>query len=125
MVLVGGEVVAVLGEHRAALVGDHLKPKTRQFEIAHDLGPEQAADIGAVRIEEPGGQGAAHGRAADPIVLLDDEHIQAGALKITGGDQAIMACPDHHCVPNLHVPIPPPDAKLAQCDIGAAPMSRF
>ena len=51
MVAVVGEIVAVAGEHRAALIGDHLQAEARQFEVAHDLGAEQRTDIGAIGIE--------------------------------------------------------------------------
>ena len=41
VVAVHGEIAAVLREDRAALVGEDLQAVFRQFEIAHDLGPEQ------------------------------------------------------------------------------------
>ena len=37
VVAVVGEVVAVAGEDRAALIGDDLQAEARQFEVAHDL----------------------------------------------------------------------------------------
>jgi hypothetical protein len=45
VVAIVGEVVAVLGEDRASLVGNDLEAEAWQFEIAHDLGPEQRADV--------------------------------------------------------------------------------
>ncbi|CAI8290747.1 MAG: Uncharacterised protein [Rhodospirillaceae bacterium] len=36
-----GEIVAVFGKGGAGLVGDHLQPEPRQFEVAHDLPPQQ------------------------------------------------------------------------------------
>ena len=54
MVAVHAEIVAAFGEHRAAFIGQHLQAVFRQFQIAHDLGAEQAADIGTVGIGEAG-----------------------------------------------------------------------
>ena len=105
VVAVGGEIVAVAGEHRAALVGDDLQTEARQFEIAHDLRPEQAADIGAVGIEEAGRQLPADRRAADPVVLFDHQHIQPGALQIAGVDQAVVPGADDDGVPCLHAAV--------------------
>ena len=102
VVAVVGEIVAVAREDRAALVGDHLQSEARQLEIAHDLGPEQRADIGAVGIEKARRQRAADRRAADPVVLLDDQHVEAGALQIAGVDQAVVAAADDDRVPVLH-----------------------
>ena len=91
VVAVVGEIVAVAGEHRAALIGDDLQAEARQFEVAHDLGPEQRADIGAVGVEEARRQRAADGRAADPVVLLDHQHVEPGALQVAGVDEAVVA----------------------------------
>ncbi len=102
MVAVGGEIIAVAGEHRAALVGDDLQAVLRQFEIAHDLRAEEGADIGAVGIEEAGRQLAARRRAADPAVLFHDEDVEAGALEIAGRDQPVMAAADDQGIVLLH-----------------------
>ena len=102
VVAVVGEIVAIPREHRAALIGDHLQAEARQFEIAHDLGPEQRADIGAVGIEEARRQRAADRRAADPVVLLDHQHVEPGALQIAGVDQPVVAAADDDRVPALH-----------------------
>ena len=102
MVAVVGEVVAVLREHRAALIGDDLQSEARQFEVAHDFGPEQRADIGTVGVEETRRQRSADRRAADPVVLLQHQHVEPGALKIAGVDEAVMPAADDDGVPVFH-----------------------
>jgi hypothetical protein len=101
VVAVVGEIVAVAGEDRAALVGDDLQAEARQLEVAHDLGPEQRTDIGAVGIEEARRQRAARRRAADPLVLLDHQHVEAGALQVASVDEPVMAAADDDCVPGF------------------------
>lgn len=103
VVAVVGEIVAVAREHRAAFIGDHLQAEARQLQIAHDLGPEQRADIGAVGVEKARRQLAAGGRTADPVVLLDHQHVEPGALQIAGVDQPVVAAADDDRVPCLHV----------------------
>ena len=49
----------------AALVGNHLQAVARQLQRAHDLRPQQAAHVGAVRVGEVLVKRAADGRAAD------------------------------------------------------------
>jgi len=102
VVSIVAEEIAVARQHRAALIGDDLQPVPRQFEVAHDLGPEQRADIGAVRIEEARRQRAADGGAAHPVVFLQHEHVEAGALQVAGVDEAVVAGSDDDGVPALH-----------------------
>ena len=47
---------------------------------------------------KPGIELAADGRAADPVVLLDDADLQPGLRQIAGGDQAVVAGADDHGV---------------------------
>ena len=54
LVRVVAEVVAVLGEGDAAVVGHHLQAVLRQLQIPGDFRPEQGADIGAVGVGQPG-----------------------------------------------------------------------
>ena len=101
VVAVVGEVVAVAGEDRAALVGDDLQAEARQFEIAHDLRAEQRADIGAIGVEKARRQFAAGRRATDPVVLLDHQHVEARPLQIAGVDEAVVAAADDDSVPDF------------------------
>ena len=48
VIVVEGEVIAVMHHRAAALVRDHLQSKLRQLQLTHDLRPQQTADIGAV-----------------------------------------------------------------------------
>ena len=97
-----GEIVAVMGEHRPALVGDDLQAEARQLQVAHDLGPEQRADIGAIGIEEAPRQLAAGGCASDPVVLFHHQYVEPGTLQVAGVDQPVVAAADDDRVPALH-----------------------
>ena len=94
VVAVDREVAAVAGQHRAALVGEDLQAVLRQLEVAHDLGAQQRRDVGAVRVGEARVERARDRGAADPVVLLDDERLQAGLGEIAGGDEAVVAGAD-------------------------------
>ena len=71
VVAVHAQIAARLGEHRAAFVGQHLQTVFGQFQIAHDLGAKQAADIRAVGIGETGVKLPADRSAANPVIFLD------------------------------------------------------
>ena len=48
MVGIAAEDVAFGGDGDTATVGHHLQAMPRQFQVAEDLGAQQAADVGAV-----------------------------------------------------------------------------
>ena len=41
MIAEHAQIAAILRQHRAPLIGQHLQPVFRQVQIAHDLGAEQ------------------------------------------------------------------------------------
>ena len=84
------KVAAVLGEQHPALVRQDLQPMLWQFQIAHDLGAKQAADIRAVGIGEAREQLAADRRPADPIVLLDHQNLQPRPREIARRHQPVV-----------------------------------
>ena len=65
VVVVHRQMPAVAHHGAAALVGDDLQAVRRQLERADDLGAQQAAHVGAVRVGEAVVEAAAHRRAAD------------------------------------------------------------
>ena len=108
VVAVGRKVVSVLLEDSAALVGDDLKAMSCQFQIAHDLWPEKAANVRTVRIEYARRQFSADGGTANPVVFLNNEYVEAGALQIAGVYQTVVTCADHDDVERLrHIRILP------------------
>ena len=103
-----GEVAAVGGEGGAALVGHHLQAETRQIEVAHDLGAQQAADIGAVGVGPARLELAADRGPADPGGLLDHQHLEPGLGQIAGrGQPVVPGADDDGVVPPAHGPPPP------------------
>ena len=70
LVDVAAEHVAIACEGDSAAIGHDLQSMPREVESAEDLRPQQAADVGAVRVDPVLVQLAAHGRAADPRVAF-------------------------------------------------------
>ena len=70
------EVIAVLHERDAAVVGDHLQAVPAEFEVPEDLRALQAADVGAVGVRAVRVQLAADRGAADVGFALHDQHLE-------------------------------------------------
>ena len=73
-----GEIVAVTRKTGTALVRDHLKSETREFEVAHDFAAQQRTDIRAIGIGPAFVERAAYGSTADPVVFFDDKDFHPG-----------------------------------------------
>ena len=82
----------------ARLAGDHLQAVVGELQVADDLGPEHAGDVGrgrhpaarrALRIDLLG-----HGAAADDGPALEDERPQSRVREIERRGQAVVACAD-------------------------------
>ena len=95
VIIVQRQVPAAAHQGAAALVGDDLQSVARQLERTDDLGAQQAADVGAVRVGEAVVQPAAHRRAADVRIALQHQHVEAGARQIAGSHQAVVPGADH------------------------------
>ena len=94
LVGVVAEDVAVRGDGDAAAVGHDLQAVARELEVAEELGPEQAAHVGAVRVDPALLDLAADRGAADPGHALDHEHLEPGSREIGGVGQAVVARAD-------------------------------
>ena len=107
------ENVAGARDGDAAAVRHDLQAVARQLQIAEDLGPQQAAHVGAVRVDPALLDLAADRRAADPRVALEHQHLEAGAREIGGIGQAVVAGADDDGIVALHRFAPP--AQPARC----------
>ncbi len=96
------EVVTVFHEHRAAAIRRYLQAMPGQFEIPVDLGPQQAAHVGAVRVQPVLVKGAAGRRAADVVVFLDTQDIEAGLCEVRRVRQPVVACADNNRIVCFH-----------------------
>jgi hypothetical protein len=103
VVAIEAEVVAVTGrQQRGVLVGDDAQPVPRQVEVAHDLGAQQTADVGAGRIEEVRMALLRNRRAADRQPAFQHRHLQPRPGKIGRRGQAVVSGPDHDDVAPVH-----------------------
>ena len=94
LVGVAAEDVAVRRDRDAAAVRHDLQAVAGEFEVAEQLRPQQAADVGAVRVHPALLDLAADGCAADPGIALDDEHLEPGPREVGGVGQAVVARAD-------------------------------
>ena len=76
MIAIGDDAFAVRIGLAVDLIGDDLQPVARQIEEAEDLGPQQAADIGAGGIGEAGIDLVRHRRPAGLAVALEHQDLQ-------------------------------------------------
>jgi hypothetical protein len=91
VIVPAGKVVAVVEWRDRARQRQDLEPVPRQFEVADDLGPQQAHHVGelaeAVAREDFFGDGG----AADDLAPLEDDYLLAGAREVRGRDHAVVA----------------------------------
>src|SRR5271169_2523864 len=94
VVVIQRQMAAAAHHGAAALVGNDLQAVFRQFQRAHDLGAQQTADVGAIRIRKILIQAAAYRRAADVRLTLEHQDLEARTRQIAPGDQSIVAGAD-------------------------------
>ena len=87
------QVVAVHRGERAVERQD-LEAVPREVEIADDVGPEQRDDVGALGEVETREDLLRHGRPAEHVAPLEDEHLPPRAREIRGVREAIVSAPD-------------------------------
>ncbi len=92
------EIVAILHKGQAALIGRDLQAVATQIQIACHFGAQQAADIGTVGIGPARMQFPADRRPTDPVILFNDQRLQARPGQITARRQAIMTRPYNNCI---------------------------
>ncbi len=95
VVRVFSDVVAAAGKIGGAAVGHDHQAVAGQVEIAVDGLAQQAAHVGAVRIQPALVELAADRGPADVVVLFDDQHIEAALGKVGRIGQAVVARPYH------------------------------
>ena len=113
-----GEVAAIGRERGPALIGHDLQAEPGQVEVAHDLGPQQAADVGAVRVGPARLQLAAERRPADPCRLLEHERAQAAPWpdSTRSSDRCVQPRPQWHRTVCSSRDLPVDPTRLAQCN---------
>src|SRR5947207_5180557 len=74
----------------------------RQLELADDLRPQQADDIGEDREAEAREHLLAPGRAADTLAALQHQHLAPGAREVRGASEAIVSAANDDDVVRLH-----------------------
>ena len=85
------QVVAARHRREGAVQRKNLEAVPRQIELADDFRPQQRDDVRADGEAEAGKHFFRHGRAADDVAPLEDEHLPSRAREIRGGRQAVMA----------------------------------
>ena len=98
----GGKVVAVFHRCDGALERQDVQPMPRQIEVADDLRPQQADDVGKRRELEAGEDLFGDGCTADTGPAFEHEDRFPGAREISRRHQAVMASTDDDDVVFLH-----------------------
>jgi hypothetical protein len=101
------EDVARARKGDAATVWHDLEPVFRELEVAEQLGPKQAADVGAVRVDPALLDLAADRGAADIRVALEYQDLETGPGEVGGVRKAIVARADHDRIVVRHHLFPP------------------
>ena len=65
-----------------------------QFEVADDLGPQQADDVRKLREPVTGEDLFGHGRATDDVAPLEHDDLLACARQIRRSNQSVVAAAD-------------------------------
>ena len=76
----------------------------RQVEVADDLGPQQAHDVGGDREPEARDDLLGDRRPAQQVPALEDDDAPAGPSEVGGRDEAVVAAADHDGVVGLGHP---------------------
>jgi len=87
-------MTAVAHHGATAVIGDYLQPVLGQVEGADNLRPQQAADVGAIRVCEILVQLPADRSTTDVGVALENEHIETGTRQVARGHQPVVAGPN-------------------------------
>src|SRR5881394_3875436 len=74
----------------------------RQLELADDLRPQQAHDVGEDREAEAREHLLAPGRAADALAALEHQHLAPGTREVRGASEAVVSAADDDGVVSLH-----------------------
>ena len=90
-----------------------------EFEVRRDPGGEMA---GVMRRRRPESRVkfVVRREAPDGVASLEYEHALAGACKVRGTDQAIVACPDYYRIVAIHAYFQTPLPGLPTLDSRAA-----
>ena len=94
VVVPGGEVVAVVHRRDRARQRQDLQAVPRQFEVADDLRPQQADDVGELAEAVAGEDLLGDRGAADDLAPLEHDDLLARARQVGAGDQAVVAGAD-------------------------------
>ena len=100
------EVIAVVERRDRARQRQYLEAVPRQFEVADDLGPQQADDVRKLREPVAGEYLFGNGRAADDVAPLEHDDLLACPRQIRRSNQAVVAAADDdrivmYCWPRL------------------------
>src|SRR5437868_7032726 len=96
------EVITIHKRGERAFKRQDLQPVLRQLELADDLGPQQAHDIGKDREAEAREHFLAHRRAADALAPLEYKNLAPRAREIGGAGETVVAAADDDGVVALH-----------------------
>ena len=118
---------AAVGERgeRRRIPRQHLEPVPLELEVADDLGPQQAVDVGGGGDLVAGPDLLGDAGAAEDFAPLEHEHLHAGPGQVGGGHQTVVAAADDDEIVGLghrsgtilaHPPAEPPDM-LAQYNL--------
>jgi hypothetical protein len=87
------QVVTVHGSERA-VERQYLEAVPREVEISDDVGPQQRDDVGAFGEVEAGKDLLGHGRPAEHVASLEDEHLPPCAREICRVREAVVSTAD-------------------------------
>ena len=85
------QIVAVGHRREGAIQRKDFQTMTRQIEFANDLRTQERDDVRANRKLEAGKDFFRDGRAAEYVTALEHQNLLAGARKIGGVDQTVVA----------------------------------
>ena len=91
------------GHLQVGIAGHHAEAVGAEVDVADDLGPQHARDVGGGGGPTAGGDLLGHAAAAHDLAALDHQGAQAGAAEVDGRGQAVVARPHHdRVVPAPH-----------------------
>jgi hypothetical protein len=91
-VRIAAEKVAVLHEDRTTTVRRYLQAMPGQLEVTINFGPQQAADVGAIRVGPVLVDLAADSCATDIVVSFEAQNIQAGFGQVCCVREPVVSC---------------------------------
>ena len=94
----GGEIIAVVHWRDSGWQRQNFEAVAREFEVADDLGAQQADDVAEFGETIAGEDFFGDGRTADDFAAFEHHHFFLGASKVCSRDKPVVPGADDDCV---------------------------